>query len=180
MTLHYTVNEEDYFQYNMYAYDHNPAVKKRIFTTRLLFGAALLLFTASIFLSFSDGRWSWYLIPWVFCALLIVFIRRINRAVTVWSFRKRIRTGLGAEFLGESTLELTEDTINMHRKKGDSQMGYDALIRIAQGQYGLYVYCGSMTAILLPLSAFRDEEEKQEFLRLLQSRSGKPGGLPVS
>ena len=102
--------------------------------------------------------------------ILIANTRRSIRKTNEKQYRKQIEAGKGAEFIGDYTLELLEDTLALSQSSRKSEIGYDAVESIEQDEYCVYVYCGSLSAVLLPQTAFRDEQQKSELFSFLKSK----------
>lgn len=173
MTLRYTISKDDYFHFCMYGYDHSDAVKKQAAAVRLLYGCVLVLLTAAVFLRpITDHPLIAAAILWAVSAVLFATTKRGVRKSTARQYRRQIDAGKGAEFIGDYTLELLEDVLVLTQPSKVSKMGYDVIERVGQGEHGLYVYCGSMSAIPVPLTAFEDESRRAGFLALLEARCG--------
>lgn len=171
MTFHYNITKDDYFHYCMYYYDHNDFIKKQVLLVRLLYGGIILLASIAI-LIFS---WTEYpllsaAILWIMSAFLIGYTKRSLRKSNEKQYRKQILSGLGSEYIGSYTLELNDSGIVVSRSSKKSEIGYDNVKKIGQDEYCMYVYCGSVSAIILPFHTIQNEGQKAEFFELLKSK----------
>jgi hypothetical protein len=143
MTLNYNITKDDYFDYCMYNYDHNHIVKKQILLVRLLYGSIILLASLAIIIfSFTDYPLLYAAILWIMSIILIGNAKR--------SIRKT-----------------NEIVVSQPSKK--SEIGYDTVKRVVRDEHCMYVYCGSLSAILIPLKVFENEGQKVELLEFLQN-----------
>ncbi len=171
MTFHYNITKDDYFHYCMYYYDHNDIVKKQILLVRLLYGGIILFASFAILIfSWTDYPLLFAAILWIMSAILIGNTKRSIRKTNEKQYRKQILSGQGAEFIGSYTLELNDNGIVVSQSSKKSEISYDAVKSIGQDEYCMYVYCGSLSAIIIPLKAFQNEGQKAAFFEFLQSK----------
>ena len=157
MTLTYSVTKEDYYHYCIYSYDHNKYMDKQVLRVRLLYGGFIALATAVILLFQLTSKPLLYsAVLWIMSAILIANTKRSLRKTNRKLYKKQIANGHGSEFIGDYTLELLENQLILSLASRKSEIGYDAVERIGQDEHGLYVFCGTLSAVLIPLSAFRN------------------------
>ncbi|MDR7813117.1 YcxB family protein [Lacrimispora sp.] len=171
MTLNYNITKDDYFDYCMYNYDHNHIVKKQILLVRLLYGSIILLASLAIIIfSFTDYPLLYAAILWIMSIILIGNAKRSIRKTNEKQYRKQILAGQGSEFIGSYTLELNDNGIVVSQPSKKSEIGYDTVKRVVRDEHCMYVYCGSLSAILIPLKVFENEGQKVELLEFLQNK----------
>jgi hypothetical protein len=155
----------------MYNYDHNNIVKKQILLVRLLYGGIILLASLAIIIfSFTDYPLLYAAILWIISVILIGNTKRSIRKTNERQYRKQILAGQGSEFIGSYTLELNDNGIVVSQSSKKSEIGYDTVKRVVQDEHCMYVYCGSLSAILIPLKVFQNEGQKAELLEFLQNK----------
>ena len=87
--------------------------------------------------------------------------------------RKMAKLGKIDEFIGMRKLELTEDKIRSEKAGMASEATYDCVKSIESDDGRLFIFVGGMTAFIVPFAAFADENEKREFLEILEKRTEK-------
>lgn len=174
MTLNYNVTKEDYFHFCMYSYDHNDAAAKQVLTVRLLYGGLILLLSLLIliFQMFSNPL-LYITVLWVVAILLIANTKRSLRKANEKRCRQQIEAGKGTEFLGAHMLELQENKIVISNTSRKSEIGYDSIEKVGQDTFCMYVHCGSLSAVLLPLTAFQDELQRAALLEVLKNKCNR-------
>lgn len=174
MKLEYSVSKEDYFRYCMYSYDHSDIAKKQVMMVRLVFAGVILLITlVALFFQLTDNPLLYSIILWIVCAALVANTKRSMRNTNEKQYRKQINDGRGSEFIGDYTLELSEDRLTLLMQSRKSEIDYNAVERVEQDEFCMYIYCGSMSAVLIPLSAFRDSHQREELLDDLKRKCPK-------
>lgn len=178
MTLHYHVSKDDYLHYCMYNYDHNAAIAKHILFLRLLYGGVILLASLVILIfSLSSYPLLYVAILWIMSAFLIAGTRRSIRKTNEKMYRKQIETGNGSEFIGDYTLELLDDRLIVSHSSRKSEIGYDSVVGVEQDEYSIYVFCGSLSAVILPLTAFDNKQQKSTFMNFLKDKCRHPAAV---
>lgn len=171
MTLHYTVTKEDYLHFCMYSYDHNEAVTRQVFRVRLLYAVLIALLSLAIYIfRIISNPLPYLAILWVVCIILIACTKKSLRKANEKQCRKQIDAGHGTEFLGAHTMELLDDHLIIANTMKKSEIGYDNIVKIGQDAFCMYVHCGSLSAILLPLTAFQDDKQHSDMLELLKKK----------
>jgi hypothetical protein len=166
MKIDYTLTEDDYLRYNIHHFMHSPALRNN----RLLLRFATPLLTVAILILLTGP------VPWTLTVCAVVYIAW----VIVWPFlhrqsvkrtvAKMMRDGRGNEFVGEFSLELADDRMRGSGNGRVTETDYDRIERIVADGDVHYVYVGSISAYILPDSAFRDEGEKLRFFDLLEEK----------
>jgi hypothetical protein len=168
MKLSYTVSEDDYIQYSIFHYENSKAGKsqRKIFLVLLVVGLLGLDYLM-------NGRISLTLMATltIFCGIWFAFGKKLYRKFLAFLVKQQLSEGKRNEFTGFRTLELLRDTIRMVGEQRTVEVPYESVERLANDNERLYVYIGSMSAFIIPLSVFANEEENQEFLRILKEKS---------
>ena len=170
MKLHYTVTEQAYLDFSIYHAEQSESLSKLARRYRLLFPALISLIGVG-FCGFMTWRFGVRVFPFAYLAgclalsaLWYAFYPRLHRS----SMKKRIKAyvaeGNGKEFIGSFTLELLDDRRFMKDADGvTTAVPYDRIGKMVENKGCLYIYIGSMTAIIIPLDTFGSEEAYREF-----------------
>ncbi|SHN52048.1 YcxB family protein [Desulfovibrio litoralis] len=170
MTIHYKVSEQDYINFNIDHYNNMKSQKNK----RFVYGVILLMFFF-LFLPFlNDNSLSlveiissvFFLIAWFifFPKIINVFIRK--------SVREYIKNGKANDFIGNQTILLADDYIETLNATTQSRIQYAAVERICTGNQLFYIYVGSVKALIIPFSAFENEEIKNSFFEIIHQKTG--------
>lgn len=167
MTIRFVVTPDDYMRFNMYHHQHSGQLKNTTRALRLLFWFAAVII-ALMALTRRD---------WVGLVLVVLFIiggafaGKLSQYSLKKGIQRQLGAGMGAEYCGERSISLTDVGIRSVDDKQMTERLYRALVRIAWDEDRLYIYTGSLSAILIMPWAFGSEWQRQEFLRLLFERA---------
>lgn len=167
MEILYTVTEDDYVAYNLFHYEHSPSSRRTMLITRLILPVIVVLITLISGSYRSPIAW----IPPVVVAVIWFFVmppffkNSIKKNV-----RRMISEGRRVSFLGDFKLSLHD---NYLRNEGDgvaTESAYWRIEKIRRDQERLYVYIGSITSLIIPFRYFKDEDEVQQLVSLLEHK----------
>lgn len=168
MTIHYTITEQDYIAYNLFHYGQSRSVKRTLLLLRVLFPLMVIL------MAFLYSRINmFYLVIAVVFSIVWFFLypyffrRSLTRGV-----KRVMKEGKVNEFIGEKSLTLGDTHVLFQEGRGNTEFMYEAMERIASDQERLYLYFGTITACIVPFSAFQTAEDKEQFMRLLEEKTG--------
>lgn len=167
MTIRFAVTPEDYMRFNLYHHQHSRQLKNTTRALRFLFWFAAVII-ALVALTRKD--WGGFVL-----VLLFIIGGAFSGKLSQYSLKKGIQrqlgAGMGAEYCGERSISLTDVGVRLIDSRQMAEMLYPALVRISWDEDRLYIYTGSVSAILIMPWAFTSEWQRQEFLRLLLERA---------
>lgn len=169
MEINFRVTENDYIQYNLYHYAHWPATKRILMFSRLCVPIVLVIAALVIIKHHTLFAWLPVLIigvAWFFWRP-VLFRRGIIRNV-----KKLMSEGRCSEFIGDFTVTLAENALSHSRQNQITETAYNGIEQVVQDKERIYLYLGSLTAIIIPKTAFKDASEQEAFLeRIAQNRT---------
>ena len=74
-------------------------------------------------------------------------------------------------FIGQQTVKLTEDYIEDSSQTITSYIQYSSVEQVCFGHGLFYIYLGAVKVIIIPISAFKDEEEKNYFFDIIGQKT---------
>lgn len=168
MQLQYTMCQQDFIAFNLHYLAQSDAVKKRIRMTQI-FGAvviALAVIAFSVYNGFRPLVLGLALLAAVLYVLYIPYSVQNNVRKNV----KRVLASGVKTALGEKTLSLTASTIELTGSGEHSSYAYTSIQRIVQDTAHFYIDLGDMQALIVPLRAFADASQQQEFYQALAQK----------
>lgn len=168
MTIEYQVTEQDYIHFNFYHCNHSKQAKQARWILRYVTAALFVL----AFLILYQDRPSAYIVSIVMAGVWIALFpiyydNHIKRTV-----KKMIREGKNNDFIGPQKLTLKEDGIEEASPYSTSLIQYSAVERIGCGYNCIFIYIGAVKAIIVSLSAFSDDGQRNEFIGILKEKTG--------
>lgn len=168
MELNYNVTEDDYIAYNVFHYENTPALKNQTMIIGILVPILVVVigFTAKGgFDTFSLGVAGLFVLFW------FLFAKQHRKSAVKQSIKKLIKKGGGQEFIGPHKLKLHENDIVAEITNKITATSYNAVEKIGRDDSHFYIYVGSMSAYIIPFSAFESTAQRDEFLAVITARS---------
>lgn len=167
MKLEYEITNEDYLKFNMHYLDNSADVKRSLFISRIM----LTIITLGVaFLTIRDGSIYGYLYFALIWLVIMVFFKKYFRYFMERKLKKMIKDGKNKGFLGQSSLEVQEDGLYSTSQNAEQKTKWEGVQKIATTSEHIFIYVGELAAIIVPLSSFQDDAQKEEFLQLLNSK----------
>jgi len=171
MKFDYTVTKKDIVKFNKYHIKNS------------LHGKIIYIFMCVIipmYLYYSVMKDSVYkeegILYYISAAIVIVIIGVIlffvmGVAVDI-SVRLSLMGGNHNDFIGKQTIVLYDDYIEESNANITSRINYTSVEKICFGNNCIYIYIGTIKAIVITGNAFINAEQKQNFLNLLGQKTG--------
>lgn len=167
MKIKYNLTEDDYVNFNIYHLKNSSSLKRSIMINRFLTPLIFLVmpFVLGNISNISFGYWA---VIFVLTYILWVVLYeknlyKINKKRIIKMLKENSNEGL----LGEKTLEVDEKQIKSIDKSGESTIYIKTIKNIVEDKEYIFVYTNSVEAIVIPLRAFSNNEDKEKFKALL-------------
>ena len=167
MKLDYQLINNDYLEFNLFHMDNSDEIKKSLLASRVLL--SFIIFGIA-FLAVRNQDISGYVFFAVIWLVCMVFYTRCFRTFVKRRIEKMINEGKNISFLGNCSLILSDDGINVISDSSEVRTRWEGIERISQGKEHIYIYIGSVAAYVVPIRAFADKSEKQKFLEILNGK----------
>lgn len=176
MTLKFNLSKEDYINYNLY-YIKTSKQNRRVFITNKYLFPIIWLIIAFVFSIFIPDSMLVNLITWLIGTVLWLtfwpksYYRRSRNYIT-----KQINDGNTESLLGNKTITLNEETIDYSSENevlsSNASYKYSSVEKIGIDYNCIFIFVSSVSAIIIPLSAFENNEQKDNFLNIVSGKSG--------
>ena len=87
---------------------------------------------------------------------------------------KLMNEGNTEDLLGEQSIILKEEYLENTSTSGCEQLKYSMIEKIEMDVECMYIYKNSISAFVIPFSAFSSQEEKDKFIKMLKEKSNMP------
>ena len=180
MILHYTLPEDAFFDYNVYYSTQSPVQQKHIQKWRTLPPLVWTLMAVSGVVFLNSAEFHIRLLIVLGCTIAsvvwyirypVIFERAIIKVLKRW-----FAEGKYNEYVGDFTLELTEDRLRESAPGRVTEVGYDKIQTIVEDKRWIYIFIGSITAVIVPYAAFATREEKERFVAMLEEKRAAVAG----
>jgi len=172
MKIDYTVTEKDFVHFNLY---HTKNSKLAKWFILLPFLTALVIITRFIFRDNGFDILHTILFIATSAILMGVLFMLINPLFDwsmKWLVKMELKGGKHNDFIGPQTLTLHDEFLEDGNSHMTSQIKYSSIEKICCDYDCFFIYIGAVKAILVPLTCFTDDAQKQAFLTILKQKTG--------
>lgn len=151
MTLHYTMTQEDYIEYNLF---HLENSKQQKHTNRLLrFGLSIF---GGIFVYFG-GQWFtqgarlyWTVVAIIFMTGWYLYFPQFMKKTQIKSFKKLLKEGDNSALFGKRELVVHKDYLELKDATTTSILNSKNLLEWKETENLIILYVSSITAHVIP------------------------------
>jgi hypothetical protein len=170
MELEFDRSAEDVIAFNMYHMAHSASARREAMSTRVLISVIVAWFAGGY--NILDPRYlNWIVLGAALTAALAVFFAYppLARRSTLDRMRKLLKEGNNETMFGPQRVAISPERILASNKTTESKIAWAAVQQIAEGEKHLFLFTSAMNAIVIPKTAFKSDEVKQEFVRLVEA-----------
>ena len=168
-----TLEDSDYVNFNIHNAKVYDIFKRQVLFLRILFAAALLLFSVMEILKndvlFENVLFSVFI--FIFLVIFELFIPRLFLALTRVQVIRFIRKGR-APYSRSSHIEFFEDGFTEITEHANMQLKYSSIEKLSFDEVTktLYLHFNKASATIVPRSAFATPEEMVDFLIFIKGK----------
>ncbi|WP_235674879.1 MULTISPECIES: YcxB family protein [Bacillus cereus group] len=170
MQIEYTLTEQDFIAFNLHYARHSKTVKRSLVFQHYIVASIFFAVPLSVFFIGPPGQ--------VYTGLPVIFLL----AGVIWilfypkyfynhikrNLEKMIREGSYSNLLGKHNLQITDEGIIETNSGGETKRNWKGIEKIEENEAYIFIYVGSMSANIVPKTAFARENSKSEFMKSLQ------------
>lgn len=165
MELHYDITKQDYIDFNLNYFVNNAMVQRSILMTRIA-TAVLVIVGGTVLMYWVKGLSVLSVAVYLALAALCFFgTPWYMKCKVVKNTERILRNANNKQLCGPKTLTLREDEFELSGENEDTVYKYEAVQRTATDAGHYYIFVDEFSAVIVPFSAFADEEQKKEFYK---------------
>ncbi len=170
--LNYTLNENDYLDFNKHHTATSPSGKKQLLLYRAIAPIFLIAFYILYFYitkDFSNLPVTLIFII-VFSIIWVVFSKRTITS----SLKKRIKAlekDGRLPYSPQGTLIFDDEFISDVNTTAQCKVAYSSVEKIFVTEKAIYIYFSAMQAYIVPKSCFKDENEEKSLINFIYSKA---------
>ncbi len=170
MELNYVITPQDFVDYNIYFIDHDPLTQKSIRNMSIILAGLVIVGGTGLMYalhSLTPVSVAVYLILAVACFLggPRMYKRKVHKHVHM-----TLRRATNKHICGPKTLKLTAEGVQLIGESEDTLHPYASFKRVTAAARQVYLYLDDLAGLIVPNSAFVNDEEKEQFIRVLEER----------
>ncbi|MCL2575881.1 MAG: YcxB family protein [Defluviitaleaceae bacterium] len=166
----YTLDDNDYLEFNRYIFYKSPVQKKNMIWVRYGVAAISLLMLPFAARLFEDNLALW--ISYVVLVLLpVLWIVFFNRTLT-W-FIKRAMKSENINFNRKMRVNFIDNQIIEVTEAGESRTNYHNIEKIGVDKNAIYLFINEAQALIVPERVFENDDKKVQFMEFIKNKTGK-------
>ena len=167
----YTMDENDYFEFNKYHLFENPANKKRVLIRRLMVPLACVVIWL-IFLLLGADFDTLSVLLFVYSVFSVMWFLSYKYSL-IFSLRRNIKAMKKQgklPYSNEVIIQFNEDCFIETTSATETRTKYTNVEKVVLGKSAVYVYMGAIQAYIVPFSVFETEKQKEEFCAFIENK----------
>jgi hypothetical protein len=173
MKIKYNLTKDDFMSFNMYHLENSATTKKILFRQQYIL-PIIYLIMPFILVRVTVVPLIFWLIPSLAAFVLwIKFYPRYFMNFTKRNIENMLKEGKNQNLFGPVSVSLEEEGIWEISNLGESKARWSSIEKIEETKTHIFIYLSALSAAIIPLSAFSNATEKNEFLRILNSNWDK-------
>ena len=167
------LNDNDYFEFNKFMAIKSTYGKKQLNSMRILFAVGMVIL---MLISLLGGGFTISslvnIIPYAIIAIIVFFTLPFFYISTLKSQMKSLKKTGKMAFSPSSVIEFYDDLIIETTASSKTEVEFTTVERfsIVQDKY-VYVHLNNITAYILPRKSFESQEQYNEFLEFIKTKS---------
>lgn len=165
MELEFELLEEDYINFNIDHAKKSSSLKKNILMQRIL-GPALFLIFPFIIRGYTEiPMWYWVTIFGIVSVVWFIYYPKYFNWEMTRRVKKMLSEGSNENILNRRKIILSDEGILEKSLIGESNVSWNQVDKVEESNEYIYIYISSISAHIIPKRIFKDENEKQMFIR---------------
>lgn len=178
MKIEFELTEQDFVDFNIFHFENSKSVRSAHRKARFL---APVLFMAIPFVmkNVSEIPFLYWFVIFLILSILWVTLYPARMKKSIEKSVRKVLLERPNSIFGKKTVTLTDKGILTSGEDNNSEISYSAISEISESKKGtLYLYNSSLSAIIIPQSAFKYDTHKKEFLDELNKKRGSSSVQP--
>ena len=169
MRIKYNLTEDDYINFNMYHLKNSDTLKKSIMINRYVTPLIFLIIPFVLRKISNIPFWYWAVVFVITYILWVVLYEKNLYKINKKRILKMLKENSNEGLVGEKILDIDGEYIKSKSYARESTIHIKAIKNIKEDDNYIFIYINSIEAIIIPLSVFKNKEEKDNFKALLNA-----------
>lgn len=173
MKIDYQLNKQDYIDFNM-NYMSNSKTVKSLFIAQRYVVPIIFLLIPFIMIRVKNITLGYWVNIFLVCYILwVIFYPKYFKWTTSKRMVKMLDEGDNTDMLGKRSLTLSEEGVIDCSTLSESKTAWSAIEKITQTQKHIFIFISSVSAYILPVRVFKNDNEKNKFIVKLNYMADK-------
>lgn len=171
MEIEYNINRQDYLDFNLFHTKYSETIRKAIFKNRYIISLSYFIFP--LFALITDiPAWYWLILSILTYVIWILvypkyYEYKLNKIVS------KILSEDKNNILGDKSISLEEEGIIASDISSESKTNWSGIVSIEETENHIFIFKSSVSAYIIPIRAFINKDEKENFMSILKSNTVK-------
>ena len=170
----FTVDEKDYFDFNIYHAKTVPSIKKIVRGLQIMLPVMLALMLLITYRTMEPRQLGFLVTIYVISSVIWWFLVKPLYTGIMKMMLKLMKKDGRMPFGKNCTIQFGEEVIFEKTEASEMKINYATVEKNMLNRNALYIYISSSQAFIIPFSAFSSDEQKSSFLCFLAEKTGKP------
>jgi len=169
------MNDDDYIEFNKYHVFKHPEGKKRYILNMLYL--PILLAAVLVFYVLRGKESLFLLVNFVLFAVVSAVWALSYKPLIMRAFKKsvkKMKENGNLPFTASAVMEFYDEFLTEITENTRTEFKYAAVYKVCDNvPFGIYIYQNAVEAFIVPNSAFKDSEERKEFIEFIIEKTNK-------
>ncbi len=169
--FNYQLSDSEYLEFNKYHLYNDPTNKKRAMRLRLVFPITFLLMLLVLLVNNEDS--SIIVGSIVFFTVLSVgwgFLVKPYLFFVTKGYIKALKKTGKLPYAKDIQMQFEENDIYEKTDVAETKMNYSKIQKAVCGSNAIYIYINTLQAMIIPFSAFENENQRIDFLAFIDTK----------
>ncbi len=171
MKIKYEITKDDYLKFNMYHLENSPSVKKELRVHRFIIPLLLVAVAGAFSLLSGIPITITFPIFLILAILWSVFYPKYYKKNALKNVSKVLEHGVQSQGTPRYVLNVKDDGIYATSGAGQTFNKWDDIIKFEETDSHMFLYVTEKVAHVVPIRAFKTDEEKNEFLNIVKANT---------
>jgi hypothetical protein len=180
MEIEYDRTPDDLIAFNLYHLHNTPNLKRQIRTSM---GLYVILIASILLIIFAAGNKVLLCIFFTFSIIggigLFLSLPRYYDQQTVKLTKRLLAEGRNEGLIGHTKVILTPEAIVGQTSRGEEKLFWHSVNQVVETATCIYIYVSSMSAYIIPRRAFSSDEQRLNFISLVNQYYKDSTGQPL-
>lgn len=168
MKVSFELTRQDYIEYNLFYHLNSKESRKAMQKTRYLVPIVFLLLAYPITRLSALPFWWWATVLTIISVVMIIkYPKRFNKIIAKKA-EQMLEERNSRGVLGSRTIEITETAIISAGQASETKIKWEAVERICETEYYLYLYTTFIQVCIIPKRAFESNAKMDEFIQTVK------------
>lgn len=172
MEINYELTKEDFIQFNMYHYKNSKVMKKSLIFMRYFLPIFFIVAAIVTFVLRQEIAISSIIFVIVGCLWFVLFPGIMNKSIYK-KVDQFFSEGKNLSLLGKHSIVINEESIIEKSETSEVKHSWATVEKVAESETHIIIYVSAVSAYMIPIKAFNNDEEKSKFIDLVRNYNHK-------